>query len=230
MTIYAIIPVKNLQRSKTRLLKVLGPEECQFLTLAMLEDVLNAVKKSSLIERIAVISSDPKIQDFAENLGVIYISEKRQGLNRAIVNAIRWCIQNKGKSILILSADIPLVNSNDVDNIINLCSNGKCFAISPSQRGGTGALFQKPPNLIRPNFGPNSFRKHLLQALEKEIPVKIYRSKTMALDIDLPEDLEELLKIDAQTKSHQLLKQRGLKASLVSAFRECIARAIFFLI
>ncbi len=36
----------------------------------------------------------------------------------------------------------------------------------------------------------------------------------MALDIDLPEDLEELLKIDAQTKTHQLLQKKSIKSKI----------------
>ena len=214
MSIFAAIPVKTLLESKTRLSKVLKPEECRTLTLAMLEDVLKAVIQSSKVRSVALVSSDPKVQDFASNFGVIHILEKKRGLNQAIDQAVIWCIKNDAESILILPADIPLIRPSDVRKIINLCSDEMCIAIAPSQRGGTSALLQRPPNLIKPSFGPNSFSRHLAQASKKKITAKVFYSKRLIMDIDFPEDLEKLLEIEAQTMSHRFLKQIGLDARL----------------
>ena len=214
MSVFVAIPVKTLMDSKTRLLNVLKPEECQSLTLAMLEDVLKVLKQSSAVNRIAVISSDIKVQEFTINSGVIHILEKKRGLNQAVDQAIHWCLQKEAESILILPADIPLIKPSDVEEMIVLGSDDVSITIAPSQRGGTSALLLRPPNLIQTCFGPNSFKRHLVRALKKKIRIKVYHSKSLAMDIDFPEDLENLVETDAQTMSHQFFRQIKLDKRL----------------
>jgi 2-phospho-L-lactate guanylyltransferase len=195
------------EKSKMRLSEVLKPQERQTLTLTMLEDVLRAVTGSLKVDRTVVVSPDSKAQEFANNFGASYLPEKEQGLNQAVDQATRWCIQNDAKSVLVLPADIPLITSSDVNQIINLCSGEKCIVIAPSRNGGTNVLLQKPPNLITPFFGPKSFSRHLAEASSQGIMTRIYRSQNVTRDIDSPEDLESLLKIGVQTVSYRFLRR-----------------------
>lgn len=206
MLVFAVIPVKTLLKSKTRLSIILNPKERQAFTLVMLEDVLGAVKCSMVCQTV-VISSDPTVEELAKNFGVTHLAEKKQGLNQAIEQATEWCIQNNADSVLVLPADIPLIIPEDINQIVKLGSERTSIVISPSQNGGTNALLQKPPNLIHPCFGPNSFSKHKTEALHKRIPTRVCRSKRVATDIDSPNDLERLHKIKAQTVSHKFLEQ-----------------------
>lgn len=210
MSVFAMIPVKSLLKSKTRLSMILNPKERQALTLVMLEDVLRAVK-CSMVRQVVVISSDSTVKELVEKFGAMYLEEKKRGLNQAIEQALEWCIQNKADSVLVLPADIPLIIPKDVNQIVKLGSEETSIVISPSQNGGTNALLQKPPNLIRPRFGPNSFSKHKGEASHKGIPTKVYMSKRVAMDIDSPKDLEKLFEIKAQTLSHKFLEQIGAK-------------------
>lgn len=185
---------------------VFNPQERQTLTLAMLEDVLKSVKCSVVCQTV-VIGSDRTVEELANNFGVSYLKERKHELNQAVKQATEWCIQNNANSVLILPADIPLIISKDINHIVKLCPKETSVVISPSQNGGTNALLQKPPDLIPPHFGPNSFRKHKSQALHKGILTRVYRSKRVATDIDSPKDLEKLLKIKAQTLTHKFLEQ-----------------------
>lgn len=206
MSVFVVIPVKTLLKSKMRLSMVLTPQERQTLTLAMLEDVLKAVKCSVVCQTV-VISSDPTVKELANNFGVSYLKERKHELNQAVKQATEWCIQNNANSVLILPADIPLLIPEDINRVVKLCAKGALVVISPSQNGGTNALLQKPPDLIPTHFGPNSFSKHKTEALHKGILTRVYRSKRVATDIDSPKDLEKLLKIKAQTVSHKFLEQ-----------------------
>jgi len=214
MTVFAVIPVKTLLRSKTRLSEVLNPQERQTLTLVMLEDVLKAVICSQSVHQIVVVSSDSRVQGFANDFGVAYLPEKKPGLNQALEQAISWCIQNKAESVLILPADIPLLRPDDVDQIVNLGSEETCIVVGPSRNGGTNALFQKPPNVIPPSFGSGSLNRHLAEASKKGIKTKVYDVQNVTMDIDYPEDLEDLLRIEAHTASHIFLKQIGMDMCL----------------
>jgi 2-phospho-L-lactate guanylyltransferase len=213
VSVFAIIPVKTLLKSKKRLSMVLNPQERQTLTLAMIEDVLKAIKCSVVCQTI-VISSDPTVEELANNYGASYLKERKHELNEAVKQAIEWCIQNKADSVLILPADIPLIKAEDINRIVELCPKGTSVVISPSQNGGTNALLQKPPDLIPTHFGPNSFSKHAIEALHRGILTRVYRSKRVATDIDSPKDLEKLLKIKAQTVSHKFLEQIRANARL----------------
>jgi 2-phospho-L-lactate guanylyltransferase len=206
MSVFAVVPVKTLLKSKTRLSIVLSPQERQALTLAMLEDVLRAVKRS-IVYQIVVISSDPVVQRFTCNFGVTVLQEKEQGLNKAIMQATQWCVQKDAELVLIILADIPLLKPEDVNEIVNLSSEKICIVISPSRNGGTNALMQKPPNIIPMSFGPNSFRKHLAEASARGVPSRVYLSQRVALDIDSVKDMEYLLRNGKKTASNQLLEK-----------------------
>lgn len=54
---------------------------------------------------------------------------------------------------------------------------------------GTNALLLRPPHVLRPQFGIDSFHRHLENARAANIHAVIYRSPTLAQDIDWPEDL-----------------------------------------
>jgi len=205
-SVFAVVPVKKLSKSKIRLSVVLNPQERQTFTLAMLEDVLRAVKCSVICQTV-VTGSDRTVKELADNFGASYLEDRKHELNQAIKEATEWCIRKNANSILILPADIPLVTSEDINRMIRICHKEKSIVISPSRNGGTNALLQKPTNLIPTHFGPNSFSKHKTEALQRGIPTVIYRSKRVATDIDSPEDLENLLKIKAQTTSHKFLEQ-----------------------
>ena len=56
-------------------------------------------------------------------------------------------------------------------------------------------LFLHPPNIIRPQFGLNSFEKHLKEAKKRGLELSIYESPRVALDIDSEVDLEEFIKL-----------------------------------
>jgi len=207
MSAFAVIPVKSLLRSKTRLSGLLSLEERQTLTLTMLEDVLKAVVRSESVQKIAVVSSDSKIQEFVSSFGVTYLQERKTGLNQAVEQGIYWCIEDQARSVLILPADIPLIKPDDVDKITSLGFEETCIVVAPSKNGGTNALFQKPPNLIPPHFGPESVSKHLVEASKRGIAARVFDSLNVTMDIDRPEDLANLLEIEAQAMSHAFLKQ-----------------------
>jgi 2-phospho-L-lactate guanylyltransferase len=204
MSIFVVIPVKMLSKSKMRLSALLNASERALLTLAMLKDVLKAVKRS-IASQIVVITSDPIVQRFSREFGALTIHEKREGLNEAIDQATEWCIKRSTSSVLILPADIPLITSEDINKIINLSEVGS-IVISPSIDNGTNALMRSPPNVIRTYFGPRSFQRHFDEALKRGIEVKVYRSPRVSLDIDSIENLETLFRIGAETEAHRFLK------------------------
>ena len=119
MVVFAIVPVKRLGVSKRRLSKFLSSQERKLLTIAMLEDVLKALK-SSIVPEIVVVSSDPNVRVIADKFGVSFFSPSHNGLNPAVEEATAWCMRNQADSVLVVPADIPLLSSADVNKIVEL--------------------------------------------------------------------------------------------------------------
>jgi 2-phospho-L-lactate guanylyltransferase len=177
----------------------------------MLQDVLNALKSSN-VNKTVVVSSDLTVERFVKNFGMTFLKEKQEGLNQAVTQATKWCIRNAAEWVLVLPADVPLITSNDINQLVKLALNNS-VVISPSRNGGTNALLQTPPGVISPCFGSDSFKKHICKALAKHVQTKIYVSSNVMLDIDSEKDLEQLLKVGERTASHRFLQQSSWSKS-----------------
>ena len=213
MLVHAVVPVKSLRQSKTRLSVILMPKERSALILAMLRDVLKALT-SSLVCRVCLVASDRIVRNLADGYKVTYHQEKRRGLNTAIGQGVKWCIKHGAEAVLIVPADIPMITSEDINRIIRLGTEHKCIVISPSLNGGTNALLQKPPGVIPLHFGTDSYMKHVNQASFGGISLKSYWSKRIAVDIDGLNDLAALFQAQSRTFSQQFARQIGLRERL----------------
>jgi 2-phospho-L-lactate guanylyltransferase len=205
MAVYAVVPVKHLDASKRRLSSVLTPKDRRELTLLMLEDVLSAIKAST-VQGILVVGSDAAVQVMAEKFGAAYVNEETRGLNAAVTLSIDWCMREGADSVLVLPSDIPLLSSADINNIIEMGNcNESTVVLSPSNNGGTNALYQKPPRLIVSCFGSRSFDKHIKQAHVKGVSLKLHYSSSVAFDIDCEQDLKRLLGAQSNARSREFL-------------------------
>lgn len=217
--ISAIVPVKKLDLSKKRLSTILSPRDRRSLAVVMLEDVLKALK-SSAVHQIVVISPDSTVHLIANMFDVTCLSENRLGLNLAIEQATKWCIQHQSDSALILPADVPFVSPEDIAHIIEFGVQTPSLVLSPSRNGGTNALFRRPADLMEASFGPNSYKRHIKEALEKGIEPKIYRSQRVSTDIDSEEDLKRFLEVESHTLSRRFLEQIGLRKRLAEPLQD----------
>jgi 2-phospho-L-lactate guanylyltransferase len=207
VAIYAIIPVKKLADSKKRLSTVFTPLERATLTLTMLEDVLKALK-ASVVDEVVVVAEDSQVQQAAEKFGAFYRFANGATLNSAIEETTEYCIIKGAQSVLVLPADIPLVESEEIDRIIQLVNGGSsAVVLSPSHDWGTNALYQSPPKLIPACFGPESFLKHMGAAFQKCVSVRLHFSNNLASDIDSAKDLKKLFEVENTTISKRFLEQ-----------------------
>jgi len=193
MSTWAIIPVKHLSIAKSSLSKALTPSQRRELVLNMLADVLNAVHKARSVENSIVVSPDEEVLKFARTCGAIGFADYGARLNEALELAIKHAMEKGAPSILILPSDIPLLTSADVENIISIAYSPRAAVIAPSKDNGTNALFLRPADVMNLRFGGESFPAHLSEARMTGIRPQVYRSITVATDID---EIEDLMSID----------------------------------
>ena len=193
MSIWAIIPVKPLNRAKTRLSGVLNPEQRQQLAEMMFRHVLQAVREVPQVIGTLVISRDTKALAIAREYNARTVQESgAPELNAALTRATQVVAGWRGDAVLVLPADLPLVTAEDISSVVALGNDPFSVVIATDQeQDGTNALLIRPPGLIHYAFGPGSFHRHVQLSREAAVEPKVYRSDRLALDIDLPVDLDQ---------------------------------------
>jgi 2-phospho-L-lactate guanylyltransferase len=192
MTLWAIVPVKPLRRSKSRLSDVLSSEERTALSREMLIHTLGVLGEVSQIERMLVISRDSQALALARDHGARTVTERgTPELNPALIRATLLAMGYGISSVLVLPADLPLLRKEDIERLIALADEPPVVVIAPDRHGeGTNALLSSPPGLIEYDFGPHSFQNHVARAEAAGAKVRICELPTLELDLDVPDDLE----------------------------------------
>ena len=201
----AIVPVKRLSKAKMRLSKVLRPRERRAIAEMMMKDVLQAIQSSDLLDDIIVVGSDTPVKRLAKEYQAKFVKEPSAGLNISIEYATDCSRENGATSVLVMLADLPLVNENDVEQMMQLGLD-VAVVISPSRTEGTNALLRTPPDVIRTEYGHKSFVNHLKGTQERDIPFKVLWTPSLSFDVDTPGDLWQLLEIPVETHTTRFLK------------------------
>ena len=189
--ISALVPVKNLSASKSRLSKVLSPGQREKLSAFMLQRVLQVLQETGRFDSIFVVTKDMRVAQIGQNYDADVIWEPESAdENLALGYATEICHSLGVETLLVLPADIPLLNDQDLGAMLSGTTQQPKVALCPSKEGlGTNALLRTPPDAIPVRFGPDSFSLHLREAQTKKIPCEVHRLPRMAFDIDTPEDL-----------------------------------------
>ena len=208
MTLWAIVPVKPLRRGKSRLSGVLSEDERTSLNHCLLANTLDVLASVSQIEHTLVVSRDPQALALARAHGARTVQE--QGLpqlNIAIARATVVAINHAVRGVLILPADLPLLTGTDVQALVERATEPPVVVISPDRHGhGTNALLVSPTGRIHFSFGAGSFERHCGLARKAGARLEICDRPNLALDVDLPQDLElvkaELASLQAYDHTH----------------------------
>jgi 2-phospho-L-lactate guanylyltransferase len=183
-----LIPVKSLTSAKSRLTKYLTAFQKEKLVLGMLQHVIETIKKTDEHFEIFVVTMDPKIQNLAKSLNAKIISEKNPGQNRALTFAAKQL--NRDIPLLTISADLPLLKTNDIKNLF-LLMKAKDIVLAPSkEKTGTNAILMQRPMQVPYQFGKQSLDKFIHSAEKQKLRYQLYANKTIAFDIDTIQDMQ----------------------------------------
>ena len=203
-----LIPVKNLAHAKQRLSAVLDQSARTELARAMLSDVLDTVSKCGV--EVALVTSDPFALELAAQHGFEVI---RDHANRSETDAIematRVCAERGVERTLVIPADIPLIESDDVRMIYDRAPARGSVLVPAADKRGTNAILRSPAALFPLRFGNDSFVPHHAAARATNNPCVVLSLPRVALDIDTPEDLRELVRASGEKRSQMLARKLG---------------------
>ena len=214
MKVVAIVPVKRFENAKSRLSGLLSLADRVVLSSLMLEDTLKELVKADRLDELVVVSSDMRAKELAHSQGATFLEEESEnGVNAAVGLADSYCAGRGADASIVVPQDLALMDGKEISMACDLADGEeKCVVISPSRRyDGTNILFRKPPDAIATFFDRNSYESHLADANAKGIPVKLYFSKKLMIDIDTPEDARELVMDGAGRKDSKVIDFLRLK-------------------
>jgi len=208
-----LVPVKNSAQAKQRLSSVLSPEERQELAQAMCFDVLETLARWQRRPAVTVVTSDPFAQDLAARFAFnIFVDESNPGETGAIEMATARSREQGADHTLVIPADIPLIDPLELQRIVDAAPpNGAVLAPDAAGRG-TNAALRTPADLFPLRFGNDSFLPHLASARATGLPCVVLKLPGIALDVDRPEDLQELSVAPGERRSQRLVRGWKLEA------------------
>jgi 2-phospho-L-lactate guanylyltransferase len=193
MQIHAVVPVKALDRAKSRLAGRLGADERRALVIEMLGRVLATLLgcRGAALAEVWVISADPAVLARAAAAGARTLRDEAGDLNGALAQARESLADAGAAAMLIIPADVPLITAADVVALAGLLAAGADLALATDRRGdGTNALGLRLPSGLPFRFGEQSAHLHRAAAADLGLIPQLYASPTVSLDVDDPESLE----------------------------------------
>lgn len=197
MRVPVVIPFKPAN-PKTRLSCIFTQEERQQFALAMLQDVINAIKSAGCDP--LVLSTGPFVLPDGDEVRIEILD---QGLNEALDT---FCIASNGP-LAIIMADLALA---DRSSILNLMTSGSDMAIVPGRGGGTNAVYIRYADRFRAQYYGTSYLKHVRFAEAAGLSCSIIDSFRLYCDVDEQDDLVEVL-LHTSGRAREYLHSLGFR-------------------
>lgn len=193
--VVAVVPVRSLSGSKSRLGEPLDPEERADLILGLLRRTVAAALAARGLAGVAVVSQDMVLLRLARHMGADALLQTSEGLNEALVEArLAFCAE--ATALLVLPADLPGVAADAIDGfaerarlLIEANPGRAIVGLVPDRHGtGTNALIVSPPCAIEFEFGDGSRAAHMAAAGRADAAY-FEMDGPLSFDVDTPEDL-----------------------------------------
>lgn len=194
--IFAVVPVKRFENSKSRLRLLLSKQVRIRLAELLLVDTISVLMKSSTLDTIVIVSGDDRAGSISDRMGVTFLRQDvDNGVDQAVSAGDDFSKKNGADATIVIPHDLPLLLPTQVDMICRLTKNyQKCMVISPSLRhDGSNILLRKPINLITTHYDDDSYTRHIEEALAVKAAVIVVLSDRTTIDMDTGRDVELLL-------------------------------------
>ncbi|MCZ6830769.1 MAG: 2-phospho-L-lactate guanylyltransferase [Gammaproteobacteria bacterium] len=231
--VWALLPLKDLVKAKSRLAGILAPHERRALVQAMVEDVFAVLHGHQGLQGVLVVSDDPSAEMLAHKYSLQWVAEKQlgcRGLNGAVAAATDFLAARGAKEVLVLHGDIPLLQQQDVTALLALYEGSDVDMVIGPDLAGTGTNAMLFPVRKRPTFhyGDNSCQAHQRSGRALGHKVCLLRRIGIGLDVDTPADLlhlyEHLQAGELAPNSAALLLDAAIGARLAALQRAGLGR------
>jgi 2-phospho-L-lactate guanylyltransferase len=193
MRTIAILPIKSFGAAKQRLAGLLGSGARQALVQAMFQDVLAALRHVEGLDAVAVVTANATAARAAHGEGVIVLEDTEEiGHNEAAGVGIAYAVAHGFDRVLLVPGDTPLLDARELEALLRDDTRHRLTVVPDRHGSGTNALLIAPPTALPPSFGVGSRERHEREAAAAGVPCAVDPVPSLGIDIDTPEDLDEL--------------------------------------
>lgn len=218
-----LVPIKNTASAKQRLASVLDQPARTQLAQEMLTDVLTTLHDWKNRPKVGIVTSDPYTMKLAAEYRFEVIPDPdNPGETGAIEMATQICMERGEKSTLVIPADIPLIESWELEEIYKHAPAEGSVLVPAGDGRGTNAAFRRPANLFPLRFGNDSFKPHHAAAQATGKPCVVLNLPGIAVDVDNPSDLRQLLSLPGETRGQRLARSWNLPADLLATGADAV--------
>lgn len=188
-----MVLIKDFETAKQRLSPALeGPARAKLAR----RNARLALKAARAADRVLAVAGSPAAAELARAAGAEVLLEARpEGQNPAARRGIEQALAGGAEAVLLLSSDLPLVTRAALGRLLEHAGGLPAPAVvaaAATGRGGTNALYLRPPDAIGLHFGDDSLVKFEREAAERGAHFELWEASELALDLDEPQDLEML--------------------------------------
>jgi 2-phospho-L-lactate/phosphoenolpyruvate guanylyltransferase len=183
-----LIAIKRRVEGKSRLANVLPLQQRLALVRRMLAHVIAECQRSQLAGPVAVLS--PERDTVPADIPVL--ADPGIDLNAALEQASATLRALGQQECLVLPADLPQVQSQDIDTLIAAGRSAGCALAGDAAGTGTNALYLRLDRPFRYQFGAGSLARHRVAAVAAGLEARVLALPRVAADVDSPEDLFHL--------------------------------------
>jgi 2-phospho-L-lactate guanylyltransferase len=227
LTWIILVPVKRLERAKTRLRGALPESEHESFTLAMALDTVAAALGCPPVGRVVAVTDDAVVADAARTLGAQVVADAPDaGLNPAIAYAAsvhRPRSSASAPGLAALTADLPALRPGELAEALRAAERQPLRGYVPDAAGtGTVLLTSPPGTVLAPCFGPDSAAAHRATGavpLEGEWP-------TLRCDVDTPIDLDRATRLGLGPHSRAVVSGSVAPSPFAGAGRDAMMNAM----
>lgn len=213
-----LVPIKDTATAKQRLAAVLDQTSRTELAQAMLHDVLSALHNWQGRPAVGIVTGDSYASCLAAEYGFEVIADRdNPGETGAIEMATRVCVERGVEFTLVIPADIPLMEAWEVEEILRQAPAEGSVLVPAWDGRGTNAALRRPGDLFPLRFGNDSFKPHHAAAQATGKPCVVLQLPGIAVDVDNPADLLQLISLPGETRGQKLARQWNLSERLQAA-------------
>ena len=160
----------------------------------MLEEVVRTISNTKKIDKIIVVSKDESALKLSKKFDAHEIFDNDEsGVNHAVSLADNYLENNEYGASIVFPQDIPIIQSEDIDNLIRFQKSSQSVLVVPSRRfDGTNALLRMPVNIMKTHYDEDSYKIHLEVGKSLTSNTSLIFLRRIMLDIDNQEDLDFL--------------------------------------
>ena len=187
MNISAFIPIKKFSSSKNRLANVISSSEREILAASMAKKTIHTLHNSKICNSITVVTNDENLH-LDNTISYFTSSSLNNGLNEAIY------AQTTNDIILIMHADLPKINEQDLHELARSFDMKKVSIISDLSRQGTNCLMFNSAISFDLKFGLNSYNHFIDEFKNNGLNYQDISINSLQDDLDSEEDYFKLIK------------------------------------